>query len=274
MKRLIVNSDDYGRSSNISKGIREAHIGGIVTSTTCMMNFPTTADDIRTALKVAPKLGLGTHLVLTAGKPLTDPAKIKSLVTAEGGFRGLADLTEHIADLDPTEAQTEWRAQIEAFVSAAGNNPTHLDSHHHSSYFSARLFRAMLELAKEYGCGIRLPRSYGVEDGMEGLPPVVRGSINSYAPKLIEEFDPPRPDSFFASFYDENATKEHILDVLKKLPEGDYELMCHPGYTDTDLALSSVYNAQRERELSILTDPDVLEAVKAGEIQLITFADL
>jgi predicted glycoside hydrolase/deacetylase ChbG (UPF0249 family) len=274
MIRLIVNSDDYGRSANISRGIREAHLRGIVTSTTCMMNFPTTAEDIQTALKVAPRLGLGTHLVLTAGKPLSPAGKVKSLISTSGEFHKLDFLTANIANLDTIEVKSEWRMQIEAFISAAGRNPTHLDSHHHSSYFSAPLFRAMLELAKEYECGIRLPKSYGVNDGMEGLPPVVRASINSYAPQLIEEFDPSRPDSFYASFYDERATKNHLLDVIKQMPDGDYELMCHPGYTDTDLALSSVYNSQRERELSVLTDPEVLETVKARGVELITFADL
>ena len=42
---LIVNSDDYGRSAAISRGIREAHSRGIVTSTPAMMNLPTTVED-------------------------------------------------------------------------------------------------------------------------------------------------------------------------------------------------------------------------------------
>jgi len=57
MKRLIINSDDYGRTPEISRGIREAHLKGVVTSTTCMMNIPTTASDVAIALKETPKLG-------------------------------------------------------------------------------------------------------------------------------------------------------------------------------------------------------------------------
>ncbi|HEX5941948.1 MAG TPA: ChbG/HpnK family deacetylase, partial [Anaerolineales bacterium] len=59
MKRLIVNSDDYGRTPEISRGIREAHLQGVVTSTTCMMNITTTAEDIALALRETPALGLG-----------------------------------------------------------------------------------------------------------------------------------------------------------------------------------------------------------------------
>ena len=73
MKKLIINSDDYGRSPEISRGIREAHLRGVVTSTTCMMNIPTTADDVGVALKETPNLGMGVHLVLTMGKPLSKP---------------------------------------------------------------------------------------------------------------------------------------------------------------------------------------------------------
>ncbi len=88
--RLIVNADDYGRSRNISRGIREAHLKGIVTSTTCMMNFPTTATDIRQAREETPDLGLGVHLVLTSGSPVLPAAQVPGLVGAEGEFYKLA----------------------------------------------------------------------------------------------------------------------------------------------------------------------------------------
>ena len=70
MKRLIVNADDYGRTRGVSAGIREAHLHGIVTSTTAMMNFPGVQADLARACDDCPQLGLGVHLVLTAGRPL------------------------------------------------------------------------------------------------------------------------------------------------------------------------------------------------------------
>jgi predicted glycoside hydrolase/deacetylase ChbG (UPF0249 family) len=50
--------------------------------------------------------------------------------------------------------------------------------------------------------------------------------------------------------------------------------MCHPGYVDADFAKESIYNLQREKELKILTDPAIKDAIQAQDIQLITFADL
>ena len=86
MKRLIINSDDYGRTPEISRGIREAHLRGVVTSTTCMMNIPTTAEDIAVALKETPSLGMGVHLVLTMGRPISAPEAVPSITDENGQF--------------------------------------------------------------------------------------------------------------------------------------------------------------------------------------------
>ena len=154
---MIVNSDDYGRTPDISRGIREAHLQGVVTSTTCMMNIPTTADDVLVALKETPDLKLGVHLVLTMGKPLSAREAVSSVVDENGNFFKYQPFIDNIPNLDMDEVKAEWRLQIERFIQTAGRKPTHLDSHHHSSFFSAKLFRTMLELAKEYDCAIRYP---------------------------------------------------------------------------------------------------------------------
>ena len=266
MKRLIINSDDYGRTPEISRGIREAHLRGVVTSTTCMMNIPTTAEDVAVALKETPTLGMGVHLVLTMGSPISAPAAVRSITDEEGNFFKYAALVEQLPQIDPDEVKTEWRAQIDAFVKASGRNPTHLDSHHHSSYFSPELFRGMLELAKEYECAIRFPFTGDISKELE--------ETNKRVPELIREFDPRRPDHFVVDFYDERATYEELINILTHLPDGTTEIMCHPGYTDDAFAKESVYNDQRDRELNILTDPSIKEAIQAQGIELITFADL
>ncbi|NTW11945.1 MAG: ChbG/HpnK family deacetylase, partial [Anaerolineales bacterium] len=135
-KRLIINSDDYGRTPEISRGIREAHLQGVVTSTTCMMNIPTTADDVAIALKETPMLGMGVHLVLTMGRPLSAHEAVLSVVDANGNFFKYTPFIENLPNLKLDEVKAEWRLQIERFIKAAGRKPTHLDSHHHSSYFS------------------------------------------------------------------------------------------------------------------------------------------
>jgi predicted glycoside hydrolase/deacetylase ChbG (UPF0249 family) len=268
MKQLIVNADDYGRSPEISRGIRDAHLHGIVTSTTCMMNIPTTADDIAIARQETPNLGMGVHLVLTMGKPILPREKVPTIVDDNGNNRKYDPFIENIPNLSMEEVKAEWRAQIEAFIQAAGKKPTHLDSHHHSSFFSAMLFRTMLELAQEYGCPIRYPLSPANKDEREF------SETAKYAADLLQEFHPRRPDAFFVNFYDETATKEQLLNILNMVGEGTSEIMCHPGHVDEAFAKESVYNFQRERELQILTDPSIKHAIEEREIKLITFAKL
>lgn len=267
MKRLIINADDYGRSPDISRGIRQAHLRGIVTSTTCMMNIPTTAADIALALQETPRLGMGVHLVLTMGKPILPREKVPTLVDENGNNRKYNPFLANLPNLNLDEVKAEWHAQVEAFVKAAGRKPTHLDSHHHSSYFSPALFRAMLELAKQYGCAIRFP--FVKNEIWRELE-----ETNKHVPGLIREFNPPRPDCFISRFYDEDATHEKLLDIIHGLGDGTSEIMCHPGYVDEAFVNESIYNRQRERELEIVTDPTTREAIRVNRIELITFADL
>lgn len=265
MKRLIINSDDYGRTPDISRGIREAHLQGVVTSTTCMMNMPKVAEDIAIALYETPKLKMGVHLVLTAKKPLLPQEWDVSITDQNGDFLKQEAFIANLPNLNIHEVKAEWRAQIEAFIKAAGRKPTHLDSHHHSSYFSPVLFRGMLDLAREYNCAIRSPFTKIFSEIEE---------TSKHVPDLIKEFTPQKPDTFISRFYNDEATTETLLEIIKDLCDGTTELMCHPGHVDESLAQESSYNVQREAELKVLIDPSIKKAIEEDGIQLITFADL
>ena len=266
MKRLIINSDDYGRTPEISRGIREAHLHGVVTSTTCMMNIPSTASDVAIALEKTPNLGMGVHLVLTMGRPIVTPTAGSFITDESGNFFKLDKFMQRASGINAEEVKTEWRAQIEAFSNAAGRKPTHLDSHHHSSYFTPQLFHTMLELAKEFDCAIRFPFTHDIPSELE--------ETNRHIPDLLREFKPRRPDTFLVDFYDEGATQEELMRLIDQIDEGTTEIMCHPGYVDDAFVKESVYNKQRERELKILTDPSIKEAIQTNGINLITFAEL
>ena len=124
----------------------------------------------------------------------------------------------------------------------------------------------MLELAKEYDCAIRYPFTHDIPSELE--------ETYLHVPALLREFDPRRPDAFYVDFYDEGATDEELLRILNKLNDGTSEIMCHPGYVDDAFANESVYNFQRERELKILTDLAVKQALAERHIHLTTFGEL
>ena len=268
---LIVNADDYGLTRGVSRGIREAHRNGIVSSTTAMMNIPGVAEDLALAQTETPRLGLGVHLVLTAGRPALPPERIRTLVSASGDLLSLPDFTLARNQLDLEQVRLEWRAQIERFITATGKTPDHLDSHHHTSFFTAGLFRTMLDLAVEYACAIRSPlRSLGGK----GLPAEVEWEFAEFGAPLLAEFSRGTSDVFVADFYDEGATLPSLLAILERLPEGTTELMCHPAYVDDDLFAVSSYVGQRERELGVLTDPALARAIASSGILLRTFGEI
>ncbi len=63
--------------------------------------------------------------------------------------------------------------------------------------------------------------------------------------------------------------------ILRDLPEGTSELMCHPGYADAELkAAPTRLQAQREIELDALTRPEVRNLARELGIELITYREL
>lgn len=266
-KYLIVNADDYGHLAGVSLGIREAHLKGIVTSTSVMMNRPDAVEDIRIAQGECPNLGLGVHLVMTSGKPLLPADRVPSLVDPEGFFYRPAALTERKDEVDPTEVTAEWQAQVEAFKAAAGHSPDHLDSHHHISYFTPALFKLMLLLAKEEGCAIRVP--YGVEETLFAENEKV---------EQLECFHPRHPQVFCGDFYDEDATLEKLKDYISQIAEDSqhntFELMCHPALVDAKLRRTSVYNDKRDDERHLLQSEEVRSLLDKNHIRLIRYSEL
>jgi len=273
--KLIVNADDYGHTSGVSEGIRQAHLRGIVTSTTAMMNRPAAVDELGVAQALCPRLGLGVHLVLTTGIPVLPAAKVSTLVDAVGRFNRRDQLIERLGQINLDQVDAEWHAQVELFIKTTGKNPDHLDSHHHSSYFSPALFERMLRLAAELRCSIRNPFADVNNTATDYLPGGQPDEDQKAVDALLYKFDPKRPQRFFANFYDEGATLSHLEEILRQTSESAEgqlcELMCHPAVVTEELRQISDYSDTRGVELTVLTDPKVKALLKDLEIELVTF---
>jgi predicted glycoside hydrolase/deacetylase ChbG (UPF0249 family) len=248
---LIVNADDFGRSAGIDDGIVRAHREGIVTSTTFMTNAPSTSHAAALA-RATPTLDLGAHLVVTYARPLSDPARIRSLVREDGSFWRPGELLAR--PIDRTEALTEYRAQYARARDLAGREPTHVDTHHWVHDHPA-LSWAVAELARETGAAARTHT------------PAQR---DEYRAKGVRT-----TDHFTRDFqHPGHIGLDDLLALLARLDEGVTELMCHPGEPDADLVASSAYARERPLELAVLTDPRVRSALERERIALTTFAGL
>lgn len=274
MTFLIVNADDYGRTAGVSAGIREAHRRGLVSTTTVMVNLPGALHQIRLAMDETPDLGLGVHLNLTFGPSCLPSDGLPALLDSQGFFHTKDALLQRLDQVDVGQVEREWRAQIEALLST-GADLDHLDSHHHVAAFSAPLWELYLHLAVEFGCGVRSPSPADVDDhDLLGLyPESMIAFMRGPALERVQALGVRTPDHFLASFFGASATRERLLALLQSPLQGVAELMCHPGFVDNALLQSSSYAADRQSEFELLTDPHVLQAVRAAGIQLRTFKD-
>src|SRR5260370_29921456 len=103
-RRLIVNADDYGLSPGLNAGVLAAHRDGLVTSATTMINMPWAVEGIAAA---PPALALGLHLNLTTGAPSAAPARVASLLGADGDFLRLDRLLLRLSLGQVREADLE-----------------------------------------------------------------------------------------------------------------------------------------------------------------------
>ena len=247
---LIVNADDFNLTVGVSRGIAEAHRAGIVSSTTVIVNLPGLRDNLR-HIQELPRLGLGLHLNLTFGPPVSPAEKLRSLLGSDGLF--VRDPARQLQAGDPEEIAREWDAQLEAFVTAVGRPPTHLDTHHN---LHAR--PPASEIALDLALRLRIP--------LRPVTAVVRASM--VAAGL------PAPSHLVGDIATGPYwTVTRLLRCLDELPEGVTEMCCHPGRFDEALLVSR-YNRQREAELQALTDPAVQERLRERGIALLTYADL
>lgn len=253
MKRLIVNADDFGRARGINRGVLRAHRDGIVTATTLMVAAPASEDAGRAAHD-APSLDVGVHLVLTYGRPVSDPATVRSLVERDGSFPRRPDAFLGTGRADREEALAEYRAQLARARTLLGRAPTHLDSHHWL-HDEPALEWAMTTLARETGMPVR-PHDDAQRDRLRAAG--------------IRTVDHYRRD-FQHEGHVDMATLERIL---ADIGDGVTELGCHPGEPDAELAATSTYASLRSDELATLTDERAKAAVARNGITLSDYAVL
>ncbi len=273
--RLIVNADDYGHTPGVSEGIRQAHLNGIVTTTTTMMNLPNALPALETARVETPRLGVGVHLVLTHGTPIRPADRLKSLLTSAGEFPDLPYVRAMLSDMDAQELKDEWRAQIEAFLTT-GLSIDHLDSHHHAACWSEMTLRVLFDLAEEYHVPIRhpfAPVAVFLKDNLRESERVLQH--RTFCEPLMQQSSVRYPERMIDDFYDAGVSADTLLRILDRLPEGSTsEVMVHPGIADDEIMQTSTYHTMRQVELDLLTDERVKQRVRDRGIELITFAEL
>ncbi len=253
MRSLLIHADDFGFSDGVSAGILEAMRSGCVTGTSAMVCDPEhRARLARWAGELRGRVGI--HLQLTDGRPVSDAARIPTLVDETGCF---ARRREHLHDLNPEEVLVEWRAQLAA-IRSLGIAPSHLDTHH-SVHALPELSGVYLTLALETGLPAR-GESIALNRWMRE-----QGAWCADAYACIWKGGPVKLDAFYRTL--------RVMAAVTP-PDGSVEIGCHPAIVDEELARRSRYVERRRDELAALTSPGVAEAIAGLGYRLVDPAHL
>ncbi len=285
MKRLIVNADDFGLTAGVNRAIADAHQRGIVTSATLMANGAQFADAVALA-RGMPTLAVGCHVDLIQFSPVSPADRLTTLARGgrfRSGFRRFATAALR-RRLSPDEICVEATAQIER-LQDAGVAVTHLDTHKHAHLFPGVL-RPLLQAARARG--VRAVRNPFEPD------PIVRLRSLARAPRLLTRYVAVRTLRAMAAefrrlvetegFVTTHGTvgivltgfwnEKRLAELLRRIPDGTWELVTHPGYHEPELKSLGSLVASRQTELRLLTSSATRELLARNDIQLISYRDL
>lgn len=274
-RRLIVNADDFGLSPAVNAGILAAHTGGILTSATLLANAPAFDKAVAIA-KRTPSLGVGVHLNLVRGKPLSPPGEVPALVGPDGGLRRFRLRRLTAAFL--RAAAAEYRRQVQRVVDA-GITPTHIDFEKHHAW-QAPLYRTACRVAAEFGIPavrtFREPVAWSVR--RLGWPGWKRAGMAAFLRAGFQLGGGggllAAPDRLLGQTHIGAMDEAAWLKLLRFLPDGTTEVMTHPGEAEAggDAAIGTSWLGEgRVIELAALCSPQVKEAVARQGIELATF---
>lgn len=287
MIQLIINADDFGLSQSVNKGIIKAHCEGILSSTTIMANMPY-FEEASNLAQQHTDLGVGVHLNIIRGTPLSDPMKIPTLTDNNRFF--FNHISKFIFKLisgkfNPDDIRTEYHAQIERVIES-GLRPTHLDSekHHH---LLPQIFPIVIEMAKYYHISkIRFIH----ERSFLGFKPANFVNFQYYKAvflSLLSQWHQNRiikeriitTDKFYGISITNKMTLDCIINFLKNIDNGTFEFMCHPGLPET---VGGTYvghgkyfiTRSRHLELKILLDEKLKEIIHQRQIKLVHYGEI
>jgi predicted glycoside hydrolase/deacetylase ChbG (UPF0249 family) len=267
-KLLIVHADDLGFAHSVDAAAIKALEAGTVNSASLMVPcpwFPEMVDYARSH----PEVDFGLHLTLTSERtfyrwgPVASRDRVATLLDANGYLQ--QDWRES-ADIDPSQVETELRAQIDRAY-AMGLKPTHLDSHQFRLLENGKdLFAIFLKVAHDYRLPALIPRNWFADhpylEPLVGPNDIVIDQLVTIMPEVTSDH--------VGDFYD---------NVIKNLRAGVTELVIHPGFDTDELQAMTRERptwgaAWRQRDYDYFTSQRFRELLRSRNIKLVTWREL
>ena len=251
---LIIRADDLGFSEGINYGIEKSVCGGLVRSVGIMTNMPAAKHGIQ-LLKGIQGIAYGQHTNICVGRPLSDPAKIPSLVQENGEFKSSREYrTAYMEGRDFVcldEVILEIEAQYQAFVDLVGHNPSYFECH----AVASNNFSQGLEIVAQ-----RHSLSYCPLKFDECIP--FKNSI------LYNHLGSMEPD------YDPYATIRTIIDHPHSRERECDVLICHPGYLDAYILKHSSLTTVRAIETEMLCSQEIRDYIADRNVRLLSYDEV
>ncbi len=277
--RVVINADDLGLHPAVNQGICQAHLEGVVTSTSliaCGQAF----NDALEKLRACPNLGVGIHLTLVEERPVAPTDKIPSLVDQDGvmpRFYGAFARDWLRGKICEGDVWYELEAQVRR-VLESGIRPSHLDSHQHVHCLPG-IWKVTLDLAKKYAIPyVRVPAFDSLwAEVSNPILPAIRAGVNvmAWLRRLTGTWPVKFADQVRGFAFSGHMTTQRLLAILETPRPGLTEVMVHPGLPDRDLKHRySRWGAFGwESELRTLTDPRVIARCRSGDFTLTSFVE-
>jgi predicted glycoside hydrolase/deacetylase ChbG (UPF0249 family) len=263
MRRLIINADDFGLAPGVNRAIVELQLAGALSSATLMANGPFFSPAVYMAF-AQPALGVGCHVVLVDGSPCLHTAEVPSLVDPRNRSSFRTTVGSFFADLlrgriREEEIEAEAVAQIRR-IQSSGITVSHIDSHKHVHAFP-RVLAPLLRAARQ--CGVRCVRNpFEPWWSLKATRPagtvrrmqvhVMRTQGRAFS-RLTREHDMITADGSMGLLATGVLDDSVLRSLLRAMPTGTWELVCHPGYSDRALDEARTrLRASREVERSAL----------------------
>jgi hopanoid biosynthesis associated protein HpnK len=277
LKQLIVNADDLGLTPAVNRGVVRAFQSGIVTSTSLLVTGSAFEDAVALA-RQNPELDVGLHLALVEERAVLGPDVLPTLVDETGRFpRTSAEFIRRaiLGGINWLEVEREIAAQI-ALFQETGLRLSHLDSHQHLHMFPP-VFQIVRRLAR-WVENVWIRNPVGPWRKSPDTPMgrwVQRLGLNLTclsARRLRDGSQPQMPDGMYGFEVSGRLTRSALEQILRKIPDGLYELICHPGEDDAETRTRySHWGYRWAEELEALTAPETRVVLQEQGIVLTSF---
>jgi hypothetical protein len=283
--KVVFHADDFGLTRAVNAGILQAHQAGLLRSTSLIVTA-SAAQDAAAAAQATPSLDVGLHLTLIEERPVLPASRIPSLVDG-GRFwpqRRTVGLRYLLRRWDPREAREELAAQWDRFA-AFGLAPSHCDGHQHLHLLPA-VFPSVVAEARRRG--VRFVRTH-LGDPISrpgGARPVLLLAVRAVSELAWRRVAPEERASLVPfttiGFLEAGGrlTTAGLLDALDRLrrrerPPEIVEVILHPGQPDPKTQRAYAHwRYHWERDLALLLDPSLPEALSRRGIEVSSFREL